>query len=69
MLLTTSEVAKKMRVSPQSVRAWIRSGRLQANCIGRPWRVTEEALEEAIRETLSERFRSTELDETPHENA
>lgn len=42
--LTVKEVAAAMAVRPATVRAWLRSGRLQGVRIGRAWRVPASAV-------------------------
>jgi len=46
---TVAEIAQAMRVTPQTVRAYIKSGRIQAQRIGRPLVITEQALKEFLR--------------------
>lgn len=36
---TADELADYLKVSPQTVRAWIRSGQVKAVKLGRAWRV------------------------------
>ena len=43
-LLTTAEVAERLKFSPATVREMIRRGELRAERWGRQWRVREEAL-------------------------
>ena len=45
---TVDEVAKIIHKSPQTVRHYIHTGELKGKKIGRPWYVTEKALEEFI---------------------
>lgn len=49
-LLTTEEVARRLRVSPGAVRAWLRSGQLRGVRAGRRWRIREADLEEYLRQ-------------------
>jgi excisionase family DNA binding protein len=42
--LTPEEVAKRLSVSPKSVRNWLKSRRLKGVKVGRLWRVSEEEL-------------------------
>lgn len=46
--LIPEEVAKKLRVTPEAVQGWCRSGRLKADRIGRLWRIKPAALQEFI---------------------
>ena len=41
---TIAEVSVTLKVTPQSVRTWIKQGKLEATRIGRPIVITEEAL-------------------------
>lgn len=60
--LAPEEVAAALRVHPETVRGWIRSGKLQAQKVGRLWRIpweeaarlagSEERLKEALEEVL-----------------
>jgi excisionase family DNA binding protein len=43
-LLTIEEAAAKLKVTPKTVRNWIREGKIVAVKMGRFWRVTEEDL-------------------------
>lgn len=43
---TVEEVAEKFRVTPQTIRTYIRKGKLRASRIGRPLLITSKALEE-----------------------
>jgi len=43
-----AETAKTLQVTPQTVRAWIKQGRLKGQRIGRPILITEENLKEFL---------------------
>ncbi len=43
-LLTTREIAQRLKMSAYSVRRWIREGQLPAVKLGKEWRVREEDL-------------------------
>jgi excisionase family DNA binding protein len=45
---TIPEVAEALRVTPQTIRAWIKTGRLKAKRIGRPILITENNLREFL---------------------
>ena len=45
---TVKEVAEILHKTPTTVRGYIKSGELKAKKVGRPWYVTEKALEEFI---------------------
>jgi excisionase family DNA binding protein len=47
-ILTVEEVAKRLRVSHQTVRKLIEEKKLEAFRVGFKWRITEEALERFI---------------------
>jgi len=47
---TVAEIAQAMRVTPQTVREYIKRGRIKAQRIGRPLLVTEQALREFLQE-------------------
>jgi len=50
-LLTTSEVARRLRLTRQTVQRMIKRGDLKASRIGRDWRVKRSTLEAFLRET------------------
>lgn len=45
------EVAKALRVTPQTVRTYIKQGRLKSKRIGRPILITERNLREFLKES------------------
>lgn len=45
---TVNEVAKKLRITPQTVRAYIKSGKLKGQRIGRPILITDKNLKEFL---------------------
>jgi excisionase family DNA binding protein len=45
---TVPEAAEALRVTPQTIRAWIKQGRLKAKRIGRPILITENHLKEFL---------------------
>lgn len=47
-MFTVEEVARLMRVSPQTVRTWLREKKIRAVRIGRPWRIPESAIREMM---------------------
>jgi hypothetical protein len=51
---TTSEIAKALNVTPQTVRLYIKQGRLKSQRIGRPVLISEKQLREFIEPTLSQ---------------
>jgi excisionase family DNA binding protein len=48
---TIPETAQALRVTPQTIRAWIRQGRLKSQRIGRPILITEKNLREFLQAT------------------
>lgn len=48
---TIQETAKALRVTPQTVRAWIKQGRIKSQRIGRPILITESNLREFLQAT------------------
>lgn len=42
------EIAEALQVTPQTVRAWIKTGRIKAQRIGRPILITEGNLKEFL---------------------
>jgi len=45
---TVQEIAKALNVTPQTVRAWIKQGKLKSQRIGRPVLVKESSLMEFL---------------------
>jgi excisionase family DNA binding protein len=54
VLYTPAEVARLLKVTPRTVQAWIRAGRLPARRYGRLYRVRAEDLAQFGRETSRE---------------
>ena len=48
--LTVGEVAELLRVKPETVREWLRSGELRGLNLGGRWRVLREDLQEFIKD-------------------
>lgn len=48
---TIQETASVLRVTPQTVRAWIKRGRIKSQRIGRPILITETNLKEFLQAT------------------
>ena len=46
---TIPETAKALRVTPQTIRAWIKKGRIKSQRIGRPILITESNLKEFLK--------------------
>lgn len=46
------EVAEALQVTPQTVRAWIKEGKLRSQRIGRPILITEKNLREFLKPSL-----------------
>ena len=45
---TIPETAQALRVTPQTIRAWIKQGKIQSQRIGRPILITETNLKEFL---------------------
>ena len=48
------EVAQTLQVTPQTVRAWIKQGRIRSQRIGRPILITEGNLREFLQATVNQ---------------
>ncbi len=48
---TIQETATALRVTPQTIRAWIKQGKLKGQRIGRPILITENNLKEFLQAT------------------
>ena len=48
---TIPETAQALKVTPQTIRAWIKQGRLKGQRIGRPILITEKNLKEFLQES------------------
>jgi excisionase family DNA binding protein len=48
-VLTVQEVAEMLKITPATVYAWCRAGKLPAFKIGQQWRIRARALEEMMR--------------------
>ena len=48
---TIQETAAALRVTPQTIRAWIKQGKLKGQRIGRPILITENNLKEFLQES------------------
>jgi excisionase family DNA binding protein len=48
---TIPETAQALKVTPQTIRAWIKQGRLKGQRIGRPILITENNLKEFLQES------------------
>lgn len=46
---TIPETAQALKVTPQTIRSWIKKGRLKSQRIGRPILITENNLKEFLR--------------------
>ena len=61
-LLTVADVADRLRIDPETVRVWLRTGKLRGSRIGGKragWRVPASEVERVLRGTeTTERFRA-----------
>ena len=48
---TIPDIAKALQVTPQTIRAWIKQGKLKGQRIGRPILITENNLKEFLQVT------------------
>jgi len=48
---TIPETAQALKVTPQTIRAWIKQGRLKGQRIGRPILITENNLKEFLQDS------------------
>ena len=48
---TIPETAQALKVTPQTIRAWIKQGKLKGQRIGRPILITENNLKEFLQES------------------
>lgn len=46
------EAAEALQVTPQTIRAWVKQGRIKATRIGRPLLITEKNLKDFIQQSL-----------------
>ena len=53
-LLTVDEVARELRVSTGSIRAWLRQGHMRGFKIGKFWRVREQDLRDYVERAASQ---------------
>lgn len=51
---TAEELADYIKVSGQTVRAWIRDGKVHATKFGRSWRIAEEEVRRIVAEGVEE---------------
>jgi excisionase family DNA binding protein len=51
---TAEELADYLKVGAQTVRAWVRSGKVKAVKFGRSWRIADEELKRIIAEGVPE---------------
>ena len=47
---TLKEVSDTIKIPENTIRIWLRSGRIEGVKIGRHWRITETALEKFLKE-------------------
>jgi excisionase family DNA binding protein len=48
-VFTVEEAAERFHVSHETIRRWLKAGRLQATRPGRRWLITESAMEAVLR--------------------
>ena len=47
-ILTVEQAAEKLQVKPNTVRAWLKAGKIPAAKIGRVYRISEERIEDLV---------------------
>jgi excisionase family DNA binding protein len=55
-LLTVDEVAQQLRLNPETVRRWLKSGRMRGHRLGGDragWRIPESEIQRVLTETLN----------------
>jgi excisionase family DNA binding protein len=52
--MTLSEASQVLRLAPDTLRRWIRQGKLHGRKLGRAWRVQRAEVEQLLREQSSE---------------
>ena len=59
LLLTVSDVAERLKVSPETVREWLRTGALDGYNLGGQagWRITEAAIDRLLETRAGKRLR------------
>jgi len=50
-LLTVDEAAARLKIKADTVRKWLRSGKLRAAKLGRSWRIPDSEVEALLKET------------------
>lgn len=53
-LYTLEEAAQVLKVSERSLAEWLRKGKIRGVKIGRAWRIPESALDEVVRDGMTE---------------
>ena len=56
-LLTPEDAADRLRIRPQTVREYLRSGKIKGLHVARKWRITEESLAQFISDLAAEEVR------------
>jgi excisionase family DNA binding protein len=54
VFLTVEEVGERLKIHPESVREWLRTGKLKGLKAGRQWRITESALDTFLHKSTKE---------------
>lgn len=55
VFLTVEEVGERLKIHPESVRDWLRTGKLKGLKAGRQWRITERALDTFLHESTKDK--------------
>ncbi|MFC2131844.1 helix-turn-helix domain-containing protein [Bacteroidota bacterium] len=61
-ILTLEEVAKYLRMKPQTIYTWAQNGKIPAAKLGKEWRFSKRILEEWFLEHFDEKYRNRDED-------
>ncbi len=61
-ILTLEEVAKYLRVKPQTIYTWAQNGKIPAAKLGKEWRFSKRILEEWFLDHFEKKYRNNDKD-------
>jgi len=61
-ILTLEEVAKYLRMKPQTIYTWAQNGKIPAAKLGKEWRFSKRILEEWFLEHFEKKYRNNDKD-------